>query len=165
MSNFTLHKSDKFDDYLQACDPDCEPAILRRFAESPSQRVRLRVAENQSTPAELLEKLSQDPDPDVRLAVGANPRAPVDITYALAFDADPTVRYGLAEDASLPPGVLRILCRDQNPYVACRAMRTIEALNARPGLCKEPVGGNVLEFDREHRRDYCRGATAGYICS
>ncbi len=67
----------------------------------------------------------------MRLAAATNPSTPVDITYMLAYDPDPTVRHGIAEDATVPIGVLKILNHDENPYVACRARRTLEQLQWR----------------------------------
>jgi hypothetical protein len=46
----------------------------------------------------------------------------------------------LAEDHNLPPGVLRILVKDENPYVSCRAKRTIDALSNAAATKSEPKG-------------------------
>ena len=43
-------------------------------------------------------------------------------------DEDPDVRYQLAENHQLAIEVLRLLCQDDNPYVSCRAARTVERI-------------------------------------
>lgn len=113
--------------YIAAgCDTSQEN--LSRLAMSEDVRIRQRVAENSKEPPAVLESLARDDSPDVRLAVSTNPSCPVDVTFAMAYDPDATVRYGLAEDANAPPGVLKILAADENPYVRCRAEKTLLAL-------------------------------------
>ncbi|MBX9671036.1 MAG: hypothetical protein K2X93_25815 [Candidatus Obscuribacterales bacterium] len=119
--------SDYFETCAKAGHPEYKQQILG-FALSPDPGVRIRVAENTDVPTDVLELLSIDNAADVRLAVGLNPSTPVDITYMLAYDDDQTVRFGLAEDYHAPLGVLKILSKDDNPYVACRAQKTVEGL-------------------------------------
>lgn len=117
--------------YIKAGSQSCSPQEMERLAHSEIDRIRLRVAENQATPIELLELLSKDRNPDVRVAVGTNPSTPADISYSLAFDEDPNVRLGLADDINSPLELLEKLMEDENPYVSCRARQTKDLIVAR----------------------------------
>lgn len=133
------------ENYINAGSPDTSADHLALLALSKNFRIRRRVAENCKTPSEALEKLASDQHPEVRLAAAANPSTPVDITYRLAYDEDATVRFGLAEDPNMPLGVLKILSLDENPYVSCRAKRTMAE--------KQPqtIQGCILPW-RTHRQ-------------
>jgi hypothetical protein len=116
------------ENYLKAGCPETSIEQLALLAYDDNNKIRMRVAENPTTPREVLEYLSKDKDPDVRLAVAANRSSPPETIHLLAHDADPTVRHGLAEDPGTPVDVLKILSNDSNPYVSCRARKTMQAL-------------------------------------
>lgn len=118
-------------DYLQAGRASTPAALLQKLAHSACTRVRARVAENQSTPRHLLDDLSKDTSTDVRIGLTYNPTTPTAILWELANDDDLDVRYSLAENANTLPIILIWLSGDENPYVAQRAYKTVEALLGR----------------------------------
>ena len=61
----------------------------------------------------------------VRLAVAENASAHHCLIERAVEDICVDVRYGLAENPHLPTHLLRKLAVDENPYVACRAERTL----------------------------------------
>jgi len=142
-----------FNKYIQAGDPSCSPQILAALARHKVDRIRLRVAENTSTPAEVLESLSADRNADVRIAVGVNPATPAYVSNRLACDQDLNVRFGLAEDISCPGALLEILSRDSNPYISCRARQTKQLL-----LAEERVNN----FDYNHFFRWCTDNDSGF---
>lgn len=134
------------ENYIQAGNPETSSEQLARLAASRNHKIRLRVAENSNTPPDILESLAGDEHHDVRLAVAVNQSTPVDITYRLAYDDDVSVRYGLAEDTNVPVGVLKILSKDDNPYVSCRAQKTLDTLQDQ--LPTVPQEGRILAWRR-----------------
>jgi hypothetical protein len=79
-------------------------------------------------PASMLEQLAQHHDPSVREAVADNINTPIDTLWMLAADESADVRYAMAENHNVPIAILSYLTDDANPYVACRARRTLERL-------------------------------------
>jgi hypothetical protein len=102
--------------------------LLYRLCKHTDVRVRLHLAENRHTPAGLLLALSCDPNAAVRLAVAENAGAHHYLLERAIEDCSVDVRYGLAENHNLPAHLLRRLAEDDNPYVACRAERTLTRL-------------------------------------
>jgi hypothetical protein len=119
-----------FCEYLKAGDPSARPEELAILAEHSDYRVRRRVAENTSTPEEVLKKLVKDADSDVRIAVGTNPITETHLKLRLSCDADTTVRLGLAQDITTPEIVLHQLINDDNAWVSGEARRTLQIQQA-----------------------------------
>ena len=90
-----------------------------------------RMAASADTPVIVLERLALHPHADVRAAVADNENTPLYTIWALSKDADADVRYQLAENHNLPVTLLRSLLKDENPYVACRAQKTYDRLQAQ----------------------------------
>ena len=88
----------------------------------------MRIAENASMPASMLEQLAFHNSPLVREAVADNINTPLDTLWMLAKDESLDVRYAMAENHSMALVILRALQEDENPYVACRAGITIERI-------------------------------------
>ena len=95
------------------------------------EMIRARAAENPQLPVHLLALLSQDDSVEVRISVADNPRAPIAILELLARDPNPDVRFAIAENAKILPDILGFLTLDDHPYVADRARKTLERLQAR----------------------------------
>ncbi len=112
-----------------AGNPNTPGHVLSRLSEDPNPMIRQRIAENPNTPIDVLRKLAGDIHSDVRLAVAENPNASTDILARLAVDADSDVRYGVAESPHMPEQILLLLAQDDNPYVRCRAMKTVRMLS------------------------------------
>jgi hypothetical protein len=108
-----------------AGNPNTPNQVLMRLAEDHSTYVRRTVAHNPRSPVEVLSKLALDRDIEVRLAVAENANTSEKTLGILAHDEDADVRYGLSENPHLPEWILMELSLDDNPYVRCRALRTL----------------------------------------
>ena len=64
--------------------------------------VRANVAENPSTPADVLTELAKDSDWCVRRYAAGNPNTPVDVLTELAKDSDCDVRRNAAGNPNMP---------------------------------------------------------------
>lgn len=122
-------KPDCFALYLVASRSNCPEELLVCFAASRNTRLRVRVAENPNCPVWLLMKLARDSDPVVRTTVAEHRQTPPAVLELLAQDLCADVRYGLAENPHLPASILAYLCDDLNPYIACRAHKTLQVLS------------------------------------
>ncbi|MGD9682007.1 MAG: hypothetical protein AB7W16_12555 [Candidatus Obscuribacterales bacterium] len=126
----TVNVNAKFmQDYIRAGSVEASESELRQLASSPDHRVRMRVAENSSAPADVLTRLAGDSSAEVRIAVAANSRTPLSTVLDLATDDDEYVRIGLAQEISTPVAVLSLLEQDDNPYIAIEAGRTLRIVN------------------------------------
>lgn len=110
---------------ISAGNPNTPEQILSRLSEDRTHNVRYRVAENPRTPADVLARLAKDSHSDIRIAVAENPSTPADLLTMLASDHSADVRYGVAENPHMPEAILLKLADDENPYVRCRAMKTV----------------------------------------
>ncbi len=111
-----------------ASNPNTPQQVLERLASEESAVIRRHVALNPKTPVETLKKLSEDRETDVRLAVAENAQTPQDILTFLSSDQDMDVRYGVAENPHMPENILVELTQDDNPYIRCRALKTLQML-------------------------------------
>jgi hypothetical protein len=112
-----------------AGNPNTPQLVLSRLADDSTPHIRRRVAENPKTPSEVLSRLARDAHSDVRLAVAENPSTPPDVLSWLATDEDMDVRYGVAENPHMPEEILFKLSEDDNPYIRCRALKTLQMLD------------------------------------
>jgi hypothetical protein len=113
-------------EYIAAGDLRISQPCVQKLARSRSYEVRRRLAENASTPYEVLVDLLHDSHGDVRLGLSFNPIVQRPFLEELVRDDDVDVRFGLAENTTLPVDLLEVLSRDDNPYVSSRAKQTIE---------------------------------------
>lgn len=111
--------------YIVAGNPNTPKEVLAKLANDIREPIRRRVAENPRTPLATLLQLAADPSIEVRLSVAENPNAPPEVLEQLAHDDDVDVRYGVAENPHIPVEYLKWLSEDDNPYVACRARKTL----------------------------------------
>jgi len=111
-----------------ASNPNTPRQVLERLACEISPLIRRHVALNPRTPEDILRKLAVDAETDVRLAVAENTHTPQDILTVLSCDLDTDVRYGVAENPHMPEGILVELTQDDNPYIRCRALKTLQML-------------------------------------
>lgn len=116
--------------YIVAGNPNTPREVLAKLSTDVLETVRRRVADNPRTPVNALLQLAHDPSVDVRLAVAENPNTPAEVLEKLAADDDVDVRYGVAENPHIPIEYLRRLSEDGNPYVACRAQKTLKMIDA-----------------------------------
>lgn len=130
-------------DYIRAGRLSTPIEVLERLAQAPCSKIRARVAENCSSPPQVLERLSRDQNIDVRIAVGWNPKTPPSILWKLALDCHVDVRFSLADNANTASMILIWLSEDENPYIAHRALKTMEAVAISRGE-KRTEGGSEM---------------------
>ena len=143
--------------YIKAGAADAHAEQLRVLAEHHCDKIRLRVAENPKTPADVLWSLSQDPNHDVRIAVAANPSCESTVRSRLAQDSDVIVRHGMAQNISTPAEILRMLADDDNGWVRGEAIRSLEIITSRSGdemasrrqLRKDRALAKIVEQDQQ----------------
>lgn len=111
-----------------AGNPNTPLSVLSRLSEDECEAIRRTVAENAKTPLELLRRLSADQGTEVRLAVAENINTPPEILSVLAEDHAVDVRFGVAENPHMPENILLKLANDDNPYIRCRALKTLQML-------------------------------------
>ena len=111
-----------------AGNPNTPRQVLTRLATDEEPAIRRCVAVNPKTPIDVLRRLATDDSGEVRLAIAENPYVPTDVLICLATDLDVDVRFGVAENPHMPEDVLFKLSTDENPYVRCRAMKTLQML-------------------------------------
>lgn len=87
-----------------------------------SWRERLQMAKNPATPPDVLEDLIEGP-PWVRLAVAGNPATTAELLARLSSDASAAVRRRVAKHQSLPPHLLETLRKDPEELVREAAAR------------------------------------------
>lgn len=119
--------------------------LLEKFAAVASPRTMECVAANPNTPAKTLARLSKSDNVEVRIAVAENCSTSLITLLELARSEDCDLRFSMAENANLPMQVLQILCLDDNPYVACRALQTIDMVEASK---KAPLAAKVVVLGR-----------------
>ena len=89
----------------------------------------ISLAQDKSTPADVLAILACHPIASVRIAVGANPACPEHAHYLLAIDPEKDVRCSLAQNNKIERGILQAMCEDDDDHeVRDYARRTIEQL-------------------------------------
>jgi hypothetical protein len=120
--------------HIIASDPNTAPSILEGLARVCNPTVLEHIATNANTPPAILETLVAHPEPNVRAALAENKSTPFSCLWRLAHDEDADVRFQLAENHNLPKQVLSALAEDDNPYVACRAQKTLERISSEPAL-------------------------------
>ncbi|MDR3617083.1 MAG: HEAT repeat domain-containing protein [Candidatus Obscuribacterales bacterium] len=124
--------------YIRAGSTEMSSQQLRVLAGHRCEKIRIRVAENPSTPLDLLWHLAHDESPDVRIAVGCNPSCDECIINLLRSDDDITVRHGLAQSIETPRMLLETLAEDDNGWVREEALKSLRILGTN---CYSQSGG------------------------
>ena len=108
------------------------------------------MAENPHAPKDVLIMLALDNEPEVRLAVSENKGTTPYALGLLVKDDHVDVRYGVAENHQMPDEILLFLSMDDNPYVRCRAIKTLKGF-----LVSRKHGSR--NFGRHNIVMHCRG--------
>jgi hypothetical protein len=103
-----------------AQNPSLPASLLEALAEAPEDLIRAGVAGNPSTPSRMLEGLANDLGYGVRHAVAENPSTPAHVLAALANDSGDGVRARVAGNPSTPVHVLEGLATDSAELVSRR---------------------------------------------
>jgi hypothetical protein len=122
-------------------------SVLHLLKESPKELLRTRrlpkiacnakewikeIEENLVIPAFILRHLASHANAELRTAVADHKNSPIDLLMFLADDKDADVRFAMAENHNNSLVVLQKLSSDLNPYVSCRAEKTLARLNLAP---------------------------------
>ncbi|MBP9093263.1 hypothetical protein KBI23_19735 [bacterium] len=83
------------------------------------------IAANNLTPVSTLAILSKSSKLEIKLAVAENRSTSLCTLLEMARNDDADLRFSMAENANLPIAVLTLLSEDDNPYISCRAERTL----------------------------------------
>jgi len=95
-----------------AQNPSTPPEILAELAKDKDEFVRINVAGNPETPPEILVELAKDIDKYVRIRVAYNPNTPPESLVELAKDEDEEVRLYIKRNPSTPPETLAELSKN-----------------------------------------------------
>ena len=107
--------------------------ILEMLAKDSDEDVRLHIAGNKSTPAQILSQLANDSQLRVRGYVARNPSTPTQILSQLANDSQFHVRRGVARNPSTPVQILSQFANDSQlrvrGYVARNPSTPVQILS------------------------------------
>lgn len=126
----TLNK-ELLEQYILAGCATTSADNLRVLAEHFCDKIRMRVAENPSTPPDVLRNLAHDSNRDVRVAVASNASCENSVIERLARDNDVVVRHGLAQNIDTPRAILEELADDENGWVRGEALKSLQILDSR----------------------------------
>ena len=99
-----------------ASNPNTPANILVKLSEWSKEICRL-VVENRNAPAELLTELSKDRIAAIRKSVAKHPNTPANVLKELSKDIEAIVRLSVATNHNTPEPTLKKLSRDKNWYV------------------------------------------------
>lgn len=110
---------------LAAAHPNTSPRRLLRFSTKRYEgEVWEALSGNPSAPQEALRRLAKSGNRYVRLRVAANPSTPADMLMSLS-SGDQTIRNVVARNSSTPPEALTMLMMDENRNVRNNASHTM----------------------------------------
>ncbi len=129
-----MYSSGRFFNFGDSSRP---PGTVYEAFRNGGPKVRRKLAENPSTPEDVLFALAMDADPTVRGSLAKNRSVPLAILEQLVIDNDVSVRMKLAEESALPAHILRRLCEDFEPQVQIQAQATLEGVTFEKQLKSE----------------------------
>jgi len=95
----------------------------------------------------VLSYLSKHKDAEIRTCVADNALTPLSTLQQLAADADVNVRYAIAENHNICRSILTFLTEDENPYVACRAAKTLLRIGRGEAALLQDLRQIVFDFE------------------
>ena len=95
--------------YDLAENPSTPVDVLRKLAKDTYEAVRWTVASNSNTPADVLQELAKDNSYTVRAIVADNPSTPENVLRALVKDKGWRIRTAVAENPKAPSNILVML--------------------------------------------------------
>lgn len=113
------------------------PDVLEALSRTASPMILELIAGNANCPPSLLKRLAKHHSTNVRLAAAENNNMNLETLWELVLDKDADVRFGMAENHHMPELVLKALSEDENPYVACRASKTLERVKDARSIAGE----------------------------
>lgn len=91
---------------------------------------KCEIAGRDGTDISILLKLAKDKSITVKEALLDKVDLHALVIYDLAHDSNPDVRYQIASNPYVSGRILRMLSEDENPYVAARALNTLERIKS-----------------------------------
>ncbi len=145
-------KDEIVSDRIIATSSKTAPDVLEALSRTASPVILELIAGNNNCPASLLKRLTKHSSAQVRLAAAENSNINMESLLQLITDEDADVRYGLAENHRLPEVVLKALSEDGNPYVACRAAKTLERVEANRTVAVESESWKQFRASETRKR-------------
>ena len=146
------HKDDLVSDRIIATSAKTTPDVLEALSRTASPMILELIAGNGNCPPSLLKRLASHQSAQVRLAAAENSNTNLETLWQLVSDTDADVRFGLAENHRMPEIVLRALSEDENPYVACRAGKTLERVEANRSVVAESQSWKQFRASETRKR-------------
>jgi hypothetical protein len=132
-----------------AADRRSPAEVVTRLANDDDVNVRRGVAQNTATPGAVLARLASEDDADVRRRLAQNTATPANVLVRLAGDDDADVRCSVARNAATPVKVLARLADDDDAdvrdAVAQNAATPVEVLARLAGDADADVRGGVAQ--------------------
>lgn len=148
----SLVKDEIVSDRIIATSSNTTPDVLEALSRTASPMILELIAGNANCTPSLLKKLAMHPSAQVRAATAENHQTSLETLWQLVKDADADVRFGLAENHRMPETILKALSEDENPYVACRARKTIERVEANRDVTAESASWKQFRASETRRR-------------
>lgn len=145
-------KDDIVSDRIIATSLNTTPDVLEALSRTAGPIILELIAGNANCPPYLLNKLAKHPSAHVRLAAAENNHTSRETLWMLVMDEDADVRFGLAENHSLPEAILKALSEDDNPYVASRAVKTLERVEAARSVVGESASWKQFRANETRKR-------------
>jgi hypothetical protein len=145
-------KDEIVSDRIIATSTKTAPDVLEALSRTASPMILELIASNSNCPASLLKRLTKHSSAQVRLAAAENNTTNIETLWHLINDEDSDVRFGLAENHRLPELILRALCEDDNPYVACRAAKTLERIESNRSVVAESKSWQQFRASETRKR-------------
>lgn len=147
-----LVKDEIVSDRIIATSSKTAPDVLEALSRTASPMILELIAGNANCAPSLLNKLAKHPSAQVRIAAAENHHTSLETLWQLVKDEDADVRFGLAENHRIPEPILNALSEDENPYVACRARKTIERVEAVRDVTAESASWKQFRASETRRR-------------
>lgn len=148
----SLTKDENISDRIIATSSKTSPDVLEALSRTASPKILELIAGNENCTPSLLKRLAKHPSAQVRAATAENHQTSLDTLWQLVKDEDADVRFGLAENHRLPETILNALSEDENPYVACRARKTIMRVEANRDVTAESAAWKQFRASETRRR-------------
>jgi hypothetical protein len=145
-------KGEIVSDRIIATSSKTAPDVLEALSRTASPIILELIAGNGNCPASLLKRLCKHSSAQVRLAAAENSNTNIETLWQLVNDDDLDVRFGLAENHRIPELILRALSEDENPYVACRAAKTLERIEANRSVVVETESWKQFRASETRKR-------------
>ncbi len=145
-------KGEIVSDRIIATSSKTAPDVLEALSRTASPIILELIAGNGNCPASLLKRLCKHSSAQVRLAAAENNNTNIETLWQLINDDDLDVRFGLAENHRIPELILRALSEDENPYVACRAAKTLERIEANRKVVVETESWKQFRASETRKR-------------